>query len=426
MDTSISVARLAALGVPLTWQEAVAVVAQAAEAMTQSGLDVLPETCVLDTTGTIAIAGTQTHGGKANGVVAILAVLLEGTSAPAELRALLTPPPGDDRLETFTTSLAFFERPNRRSDVSAVAARGVAADAKASADAELERIRRSSPAEAPRTRQDFQNAQQPPRRGGHRVVMAAAGIAIIAALVLGIQLARRPASAATAAAAEPTAVSAGTAPETTAATGSGDPAAAPESVASGSVVDRLVSAAANTLGGVADAGLRALGVVPASSTAAAEPPTPAPASPAAAAGRPRGTKVARSDAAATLPAAAPPSPAPATAVPAATPPEVSDDAPLAVDESADVVFTEDDADVEPPLLVRPQLPREPRNDASGTNGFLELLVNERGQVEQVRLRGEPSLLRDRMLVSAAKAWQFRPAVKDGRPVRYVVRVPITQ
>jgi hypothetical protein len=31
-----------------------------------------------------------------------------------------------------------------------------------------------------------------------------------------------------------------------------------------------------------------------------------------------------------------------------------------------------------------------------------------------------------MMVSAAKAWRFRPATKDGRPVRYTLRIPITQ
>jgi hypothetical protein len=30
-----------------------------------------------------------------------------------------------------------------------------------------------------------------------------------------------------------------------------------------------------------------------------------------------------------------------------------------------------------------------------------------------------------MLVAAAKAWQFQPARKDGRPVKYVLRVPVT-
>jgi hypothetical protein len=30
-----------------------------------------------------------------------------------------------------------------------------------------------------------------------------------------------------------------------------------------------------------------------------------------------------------------------------------------------------------------------------------------------------------MLVAAAKAWKFRPAMKDGRPVRYRMQVRIT-
>ena len=29
-----------------------------------------------------------------------------------------------------------------------------------------------------------------------------------------------------------------------------------------------------------------------------------------------------------------------------------------------------------------------------------------------------------MIVAAAKAWQFEPAMKDGHPVKYVLRLPV--
>lgn len=87
-------------------------------------------------------------------------------------------------------------------------------------------------------------------------------------------------------------------------------------------------------------------------------------------------------------------------------------------------YTEADMDVEPPVLVYPQLRSEPSAAPPATVPHFELLVNERGEVDQVRLRARDARFQDRMMISAAKAWRFRPATKDGTPVRYRVRVPI--
>jgi hypothetical protein len=53
-----------------------------------------------------------------------------------------------------------------------------------------------------------------------------------------------------------------------------------------------------------------------------------------------------------------------------------------------------------------------------------MLVSESGRVERVRLQSARSTLHERMLVSAAKAWRFRPAVRDGVPVKYVARIAV--
>ena len=45
---------------------------------------------------------------------------------------------------------------------------------------------------------------------------------------------------------------------------------------------------------------------------------------------------------------------------------------------------------------------------------------------QVRLHSSDLSLNDRMIVAAAKAWQFEPAMKDGHPVKYVLRLPVTR
>jgi hypothetical protein len=49
---------------------------------------------------------------------------------------------------------------------------------------------------------------------------------------------------------------------------------------------------------------------------------------------------------------------------------------------------------------------------------VELIVTEDGAVDSVKLLGMPHTVHDFMFLSAAKAWQFHPALKDGVPVRY--------
>ena len=90
------------------------------------------------------------------------------------------------------------------------------------------------------------------------------------------------------------------------------------------------------------------------------------------------------------------------------------------------VYTAADADVEPPTMRRPQLQQEPRADTEPSDSFVEVVVDERGEVSQVRLRSSHLSLNDRMIVAAAKAWQFEPAMKDGHPVKYVLRLPVTR
>ncbi len=96
------------------------------------------------------------------------------------------------------------------------------------------------------------------------------------------------------------------------------------------------------------------------------------------------------------------------------------------------LFSADDRDVSPPRLRRQQLPSavlEPSAEIPEGWPYLMLVVDQAGLVESVRLNARPpepgqSLYRHRMLLAAAKSWQFVPARKDGQPVRYQVRVPL--
>ena len=58
-------------------------------------------------------------------------------------------------------------------------------------------------------------------------------------------------------------------------------------------------------------------------------------------------------------------------------------------------------------------------------GLVEVVVSETGEVERAKLLGAPQNVHESMLLSAIKAWQFTPAVKDGMAVRYRQVMPIT-
>ena len=83
-------------------------------------------------------------------------------------------------------------------------------------------------------------------------------------------------------------------------------------------------------------------------------------------------------------------------------------------------------------MLFPRMPRSafPKTGEPVEGPYFEVLVDQRGGVEAVRLRGREqpgqTFYRARMMLSAAKAWQFEPARIDERPVRYVVRVVAEQ
>jgi hypothetical protein len=128
--------------------------------------------------------------------------------------------------------------------------------------------------------------------------------------------------------------------------------------------------------------------------------------------------------------AAPTPPAPVTAAPgpgraaAVTAPSVA----AVADGEAETVYSWTNEGVEPPVIRSPAMPSwsMPGPNVTIDGPYLEVLVDQRGQVETVRVRGRieagETYYRHRMMLASAKLWQFAPARFSGRPVRYVVRV----
>ncbi len=198
-------------------------------------------------------------------------------------------------------------------------------------------------------------------------------------------------------------------------TTSATPSGSSTTNAGGSNLSALVSDAANEVLDATDSLLSGLGLARVSGDDAAKP---APVTPPVPPRKPR-----RNRAAVVAPAPVPeppeatPSPAevttPAAIEPVAEPTAV--ELLPAVDPS--ILYSQTDQNVEPPRLLSRPLPR--RDPSSGSDvPTVEVVISPDGGVERVRLTSQPRRLVDVMELSAAKAWQFDPALKDGQPVRY--------
>jgi hypothetical protein len=91
--------------------------------------------------------------------------------------------------------------------------------------------------------------------------------------------------------------------------------------------------------------------------------------------------------------------------------------------SGETIYSSASPDVQPPVPISP-LPSILLNPRLESTGTIELLVNEEGNVAHVRLVSEPSRMQPMMLLSAAKTWTFRPALRDGRAVKFRLQVKV--
>ena len=99
--------------------------------------------------------------------------------------------------------------------------------------------------------------------------------------------------------------------------------------------------------------------------------------------------------------------------PAATPP--SSEATAAVVD--DTIYSAQDRDVIPPQTDE-KLPGPTISAWTTRTNAMEVIVSQTGEVERVRLVTPPQRMPDMFALSRAKVWMFKPAMKDGRPVRY--------
>jgi TonB family protein len=116
--------------------------------------------------------------------------------------------------------------------------------------------------------------------------------------------------------------------------------------------------------------------------------------------------------------------APVAPVPEPRRAEPPSPAPLA---APDVTYTAADADVIPPVAVQQQAPQwRPSIHESGKDytGVLRLLIDRSGTVTSATMQSGTLPAYDQALIRAARDWKFQPALKQGRPVRYLKIIEI--
>lgn len=118
----------------------------------------------------------------------------------------------------------------------------------------------------------------------------------------------------------------------------------------------------------------------------------------------------------------------ASTPPPAPEPLASDPAPAPASPAVPRTYASTDEGVIPPTTVKQEFPHVPKTAVPSSamgKGMLELVIDERGQVESALLREPISPLYDRMLITTAKGWKYRPATKDGQPVRFRKIIQVT-
>jgi len=114
-------------------------------------------------------------------------------------------------------------------------------------------------------------------------------------------------------------------------------------------------------------------------------------------------------------AAAPPPPPPLPTVAAAPPPVPA----------APRVYTGGESGITPPAVINQALPPFPGQIVIPRTGKLDLVIDEAGAVESATISGSVTPTYDAMVLTATRAWRYRPATVNGAPVKFRKTVQIT-
>jgi hypothetical protein len=89
------------------------------------------------------------------------------------------------------------------------------------------------------------------------------------------------------------------------------------------------------------------------------------------------------------------------------------------------VYAAEDAGVVPPVAIEQKVPKFPATVTRSISGVIELVIDETGAVQSEMMRMPIDSAYDKMLLSAAAKWHYRPAMLNGAPVKFLKRLSIS-
>jgi hypothetical protein len=396
----LTLSELLTRSVTLQWYEGIAIVRGVAERLADRGGDsaLIPELHQIElmADGSVALAGGASCDEPVRRLGQLLQVLLTDAEPPVQLRLIVSqataPLRSYQSLRDFDRAVAYFERPDRTALLMVLFARAQTAGPAAARDIQLT-LDRMAPLPDVKPAQALSDRQVKNRRrrigviAAATLVLAMSGAAVRYSRMAGATVRGRQVSRATAAAAD----------------------------ALGATVLAGASALSNSLG-LGRIVARDAAAPPAAPAAARMPEHRSKPARAAVDGKPGGR-----DGANVVPLEIVVYEAPGSRERPSEPPpgqaEALERSPAPSIE--DVVYSSGAEGISPPVAVHSKLPRELSPTVNRASlSRIELVVARDGTVESARLVGNRRDVQGGMLLSAVKAWEFRPATKDGAAVRY--------
>ena len=108
----------------------------------------------------------------------------------------------------------------------------------------------------------------------------------------------------------------------------------------------------------------------------------------------------------------------ANATPASPPASAPTTAAASAELAPPRIFTVTDANIVPPSIIRQVLPAFPRKPLAQIQGVVEVVIDEKGEVEAATIRTPMDPKYDNMALSASRNWRYQPATRDGVPVKF--------
>ena len=96
-----------------------------------------------------------------------------------------------------------------------------------------------------------------------------------------------------------------------------------------------------------------------------------------------------------------------------------------VNSSSPTIYEGGEPDVAPPIVLRQEMPKFTQSiRRGGILGIIEVVVDENGGVEAAAMIVPTVDQYDKLLLAAARSWQYIPAHKDRKPVKFRRRIQI--